>query len=722
MTGRGYRQERERFPVRIWISSLTFGLHRWASNAKVTATVSEDANLGVANDLATPGRVRTLSRFAADKEPNAVREVQVILDRKQKEVVEAAISQWMLVNAGPGTGKTQVSALRLVHLLRQGVHPAQILVLSFSRSAVATLARRLDGLNLLGEGIVEDLRHLAIRTFDAWAFRVLRQNGAEPRSLLQNTYDANIASLTDLLNDENALQVHERLRSIRHVIVDEFQDLPGVRSDMVLALLRRLNDGRCAKVGFTVLGDPAQAIYRFAARATGSLPTEDPWLELKRFFSEGLNEVELTRNHRSIEPLASQAEELREVLRDSRLDGDQKLAVVRNHLASLSVSKSGEKIGHDWLAQLPPGSIAVLMRTNGEAIRLAQMLIGNKQNTPPVPVKLQLAGQSHTVPAWVGALLGPLRVRKLTATIFAAVYSSTSSRLSPASLKQLHLPAKEIAWQRLLRASGGADTDFAIDVAALRDRLSWPDAFPEDRQDVLEAAVYVTTVHQAKGMEFDHVALLGTYSSDGNDELDDPVEEANIGFVGITRASQTLSRLEADCIWRPPYEREMRDNRRRYVSWSVMVNMQSGLPGDIDPASFVSIDVLGSEDAANRVQTELLQHGTTLRGRKVELRRTEAKKAIDTRYDIHLLEDDGSSLLIGRTTMQLTSDLLHLLWAKKFTLPSRLFNLRISDVVTITVPPRGEESIPEPWRSSRIWLGVSLAGTADFKPYKRKGA
>ncbi|EMC2594287.1 ATP-dependent helicase [Pseudomonas aeruginosa] len=649
-------------------------------------------------------------------------EEQMQLDIEQKKVIEASTTQWMLVNAGPGTGKTQVSALRLIHLLRQGLHPAQILVLSFSRSAVATLSRRLDSMNMLDGGVAEDLRHLAIRTFDAWAFRVLRQSGAAPKSLLQNTYDENIANVTSLLNDENAIQVHERLRSIRHVIVDEFQDLPGVRSEMVLALLRRLNDGSGDPVGFTVLGDPAQAIYRFAARATGNLPAEDPWLELKHFFSEGLKEVELTRNHRSVEPLAKQVEELRGLLRSSQLDGNQKLEAVRHHLASLSASESGKKIGPDWLVQQSPGSVAVLTRTNGEAIQLAQMLIGNKQNTPPVPVRLQLAGQAHAVPAWVGALLGPLKVQKLTGTIFNAVYSSTSSRLGTDGVTQLHLPSRDTAWQRLLRASGAADTDTSIDMEALRERLAWPDAFPEDRQDAQGTAVYVTTIHQAKGMEFDHVALLDTHSSDEKEDVDDPVEEANVGFVGITRAGQTLSRLEADCIWRPPYEREMRDTRKRYVSWGGMVNMQSGLPGDIDPTSFVSVHVLGSEEAANRVQSELLQRGETLRGRKVELRKTEVEKLIDARYDIYLLEDDGNPLLIGRTAMQLTADLLHLLWSRKYTLPNRLFNLRISDVVTVTVPPRESESITEPWRSSRIWLGVTLAGTADFKPFKRKGA
>lgn len=644
------------------------------------------------------------------------------LDVEQKEVIEASASQWMLVNAGPGTGKTQVSALRLVHLLRQGLYPAQILVLSFSRSAVSTLSRRINCLSLLDEGIIEDLRHLTIRTFDAWAFRVLRQSGEDAKPLLQRAYDENIAEVTDRLNDQNAIEMHDRLRSIRHVIVDEFQDLPGVRSNMVLALLNRLNDGTREPVGFTVLGDPAQAIYRFATRVSGDLDLEDPWLSLRHRFENGLKEVELTRNHRATPSLAKQAELLRALLRNSQMDGNQKLDAVRKHLASLPVNESDEKIAPNWLKQQPSGSVAVLTRSNGEAIQLAQMLMGSSRNAPTVPIKLRLAGQSHSVPAWVGALLGQLKVQKLTTTIFNAVYIRALSALGSEGATQLHLPAPDISWQRLLRASGGFERDASLDMDDLRERLDWPDTFHEDHQDTQETAVYVTTIHQAKGMEFDHVALLDVRPTDGEDKFDDPQEEANVSFVGITRAAQSIGRLRADCIWRPPYEHKLQSERRRYVSWIGLINVQAGLSGDINPVSFVSSHLLGSDEAVSHVQSELMKRTESLRGRKIELRKSAAEKLIDVRYDIVLLEDDGSELLIGRTAKQFTLDLLELLKKGNYSIPFKLYNLRISDVVTLTVPARAEDSVPDPWRSSRIWLGVTLAGTAGFKGFKRKGA
>ena len=49
------------------------------------------------------------------------------------------------------------------------------------------------------------------------------------------------------------------LTDVRHLIVDEVQDLVGVRARLVLAVLATLPPD----VGFTLLGDPHQAVYDF---------------------------------------------------------------------------------------------------------------------------------------------------------------------------------------------------------------------------------------------------------------------------------------------------------------------------------------------------------------------------------------------------------------------------------------------------------------------------
>lgn len=643
---------------------------------------------------------------------------------EQRIVIEAGCEDWLLVEAGPGTGKTQVAAMRLVHLLQMGLQPSQILVLSFSRSAVATLTRRLTNLRLDDETLVEELRHLAIRTFDSWAFRMLRQSGAQASVLLSHPHDENIALVTEALNQASGAVVG-RLAGIRHVIVDEFQDLPGVRAEMVAALLSRLNSDSRKKVGFTVLGDPVQAIYRFAARNSGNASPADPWLDLKKRIGPGLREIPLKKNHRSTEQLAGLAANLRKILGSNVLDPETKLSTMKRFHDRLPASTSDAKLGTDWLSQLAEGSVAILTRTNGEALQVWKMLLGGSINGPTVPVRLRLAGAGTSAPAWIAALLSRFKHPSMTKKVFDIAYGKIDAELGPNAGRDLNLPSIEVAWRRLARASGASDTATSIDLDELRKRLDWPDSFPDD-QVREEAAVYITTIHQAKGMEFDNVALLDARERKDDDKPDDPLEEANVGFVAVTRAGRQLSRLPSSCIYRPPTQRRFHNGRVRQVSWGKMVDVQIGLPGDVEASSFVDSGVHNGEAAVEAVQKSLLSHASDWRGHKVVLKQVSAVegsgRARDVRYEIRLQMSDGDGLLLGRTAGQVTLDLLDLLWDSGYALPRTIYNLRIAEITSACANTAPPTSVPDPWHSSRLWLGVSLSGTGDFKTWKRHGS
>lgn len=641
---------------------------------------------------------------------------------EQKAVIEAATDDWLLVVAGPGTGKTQVAAMRLVHLLNSGLQPAQILVLSFSRSAVATLTRRIAGMRLADDVLMEDLRHLAIRTFDSWTFRMLRQGGGVVANLLARSYDGNISALTDALADDSNTDIALQLKGIRHVIVDEFQDLPGVRAQMVIELLSRLNRADTRKVGFTVLGDPAQAIYRFAARASGRPALSDPWAELKARIGPRLREVVLVRNHRSTEKLATLATSMRKILQSGIQTPQKKLAAMQRLLERLPASSENAKLGPVWLEQRPEGSVAILTRTNGEALRVAMMLLGDSIEGPIVPVRLRLAGTSPAVPAWIAVLLARFKPNTLSRATFDTVYDRIELDEGDPARAALQIPSRDVAWMRLAHASGACDSATSIDLDALRDRLDWPDAFPDDQVSE-DAVVCITTVHQAKGMEFDNVALLEARKRDV--ESEDPLEEANVGFVAITRAGKALERIPESCIYKAPYEWQFKNGRSRQMAWGKMNSLQIGLQGDMEAESFVDTRIHGGEAQVRQLQDDLMRNASGLRGHKVILVRgngvEDSSRARDVRYDIHLQDGKQAGLLLARTTQHVTFDLLDMLWEKGYSLPNRIFNLRINDVVTMTGHGEANQSIPDPWRSSRLWLGVTLSGTGDFKTWKRNG-
>jgi DNA helicase-2/ATP-dependent DNA helicase PcrA len=641
------------------------------------------------------------------------------IDIEQRRIVEAGISERILVTAGPGTGKTHVSALRLAHLVARGARPSEILVLSFSRSAVRTLSRRIDRLTSTSDEVLEDLRHLSIRTFDSWTFRLLRQMGAQPGQLLSKSHDQNIADLAQILEGQERETARQFLSKIRHIIIDEFQDVPGVRGRLVLALLDLLGPRETSEVGFTVLGDAAQAIYGFAARnsAERDAAAQNCWAILRERYGPSLVHIRLENNYRATPELAELAKVARGIL-EMNTSGAERLANIKAIISGLQVTPA--TLDASWFDCLPPGSIAILTRSNGEATRVAQKLLGNGNEGPKVPVRLQTAGHFVPVPAWIAALLTPLGAQTLTRSQFARIYQQRTATLGASGCEAIRLPSMEVAWTRLARAAGAAESDASVNMSELRTRINWPDAFPDDHV-LPDSVIYITTVHQAKGMEFDSVAILESREPKDDEKPDCPEEEASVGFVAITRAAKQLRRIPSTDIYRPPMQKEFRGARNRLCHWwNKWVNLEMGIVGDINPISFVDERVHGSREGVNALQSMILNNSPALRGHKVLLLKThDPNNARHVLYDIHLQDGINAGMLLGRTSAQLTEDLLYLLWERGYSLPSRIMNLRIDEVLTVVGPAELPPTAPAPYCESHLWLGISLFGTGDFKSWKR---
>ena len=64
-------------------------------------------------------------------------------DLEQLEVILEAPTGWQLVIAGPGAGKSAVACQRVAYLVDEAVPPSRILLVSFTRTAVAELRDRI---------------------------------------------------------------------------------------------------------------------------------------------------------------------------------------------------------------------------------------------------------------------------------------------------------------------------------------------------------------------------------------------------------------------------------------------------------------------------------------------------------------------------------------------------------------------------------------------------
>ena len=78
------------------------------------------------------------------------------LNPEQKAAVEHKNSPLLIV-AGPGSGKTFVIIQRILHLIKNGTNPSEILCLTFTKKAAGEMLERLEneGVEVLNDQVVE---------------------------------------------------------------------------------------------------------------------------------------------------------------------------------------------------------------------------------------------------------------------------------------------------------------------------------------------------------------------------------------------------------------------------------------------------------------------------------------------------------------------------------------------------------------------------------------
>lgn len=640
-------------------------------------------------------------------------------DDAQLTAICAKASERLLVLAGPGSGKTEVSARRIATLLSQGLAAPNLLVLSFSRSAVRTLTKRLARLAGLDEQVLEELRHVSIRTFDSWTFRMLRRLGQDSDELLRRSHDDNIAALVNVLRSPQLAEVQRALQGVRHVLIDEVQDLAGVRGDLVYEVLKAVAPPESEGVGFTLLGDPAQSIYGFGVRNSEheclhGATTADMLSAIRDAYARDLREVRLDRNFRSVPQIAAFLEGLRCTL-SSHKEGEQKLAEMASALAGLPAADFSLDGGLFEAGRSQ--SFALLARTNGEILRLAQKVLGTEVEGPGIALHLG-SGHSGAGPAWVAALLARLRSATLTRQQFTLIYNRASAD-APAAFSALDVPPVDVAWRRLAAASGIASDAPSLMVGELSKRMSWPDAFPDD-EGVADSGLCLSTIHQAKGREFDVVAILERDPERAQTDAD-PEEEACVNFVAMSRAAKRVVRLPADSIYAPPSMREFGHGTRKRLTWwrNGWVNMEMGIYGDVVPESFADVALHGSDEAVAENYRFLAGNARALSGHKVMLRKTAipGSDGSKARYEICLQDGKQPGRLLGAMHQNLVYDLLSLLHTHGHSLPKVIMNLRIARVVSVAGYAGATGETSSLFTSSGMWLGVEVFGTGDFRTF-----
>lgn len=431
------------------------------------------------------------------------------MTQEQQAVVAAPIDARQIILAGAGTGKTHVLVERIRHLLERGdlAGGYELLVLSFSRAVVRELKSRIAS---SGAGLVLPM------TFDSFATRLLASlpSGTIPTDWRAGGYDARIAAADSALR--TVPDARGAVQEYRHVFVDEIQDLVGVRASLVSSIL-----DDCA--GFTLLGDPAQAIYDHNLRSPADGMSSTEFL---RQISQRYPDARVTlfeKNFRAMSNQAAAAEAVGSLLRTPVPDRVE----IRQGIADLIRDLDNVGTCSD-LATAIRGStlrIAVLCRENASAMRVSQALFESG-----VDHRLQREATERVLPAWLAELFaGTNRAHWSRSSLSTLAAERASS--SPT------LPSSAELWEIL---SGAVRNDSLIDVDVLRDRCRAGDVPDDLLAQGDDVKVVVSTIHRCKGLEFDDVFLARPYTD--VEDIDDP-EELRVLYVGLSRARHDVWRF-----------------------------------------------------------------------------------------------------------------------------------------------------------------------------------
>lgn len=423
---------------------------------------------------------------------------------EQLQVIGLPVDARALVKAAAGTGKTHALAGRLTWLTEaQGLSAGdEVLVLSFSRAAVTELRRRIVGLH-------GDARYVGAATFDSFATRILAAAEPDPARLARMDYDTRIRAAADYLSRQG---VPDDLRLVRHILVDEIQDLVGPRADLVMALLEKLG------TGFTLFGDPAQAIYNYQQdRSPGEL---ELYSRVHQLFGGDVIALGLTRDYRSTTPQADRIARAGARLRSPAADAASIAHDLRSILLNLPTL---QVVAARRMVNRGDKSTAFLTRTNGEALLLSRTLFESG-----IPHRYQRRGEEKAAPGWIGKLVAGLTETRVTR-------ATLDRRLTEVAASESVEPDSLYAYVRALSPRRGQ----TIDLQRVADHVREQN-LPEDLNAVAAAAAVVSTVHRAKGLEFDRVLLTAPWDSRDTD----PAGENRVMYVALSRARQEIFHVD----------------------------------------------------------------------------------------------------------------------------------------------------------------------------------
>ena len=500
------------------------------------------------------------------------------LTQTQSAIINDNESRFIVVPAGPGSGKTYVLVRKLASLiLLEDVKSEQLLMLTFSRAAAVEFKKRLR--DLIGNAA----EYVEIKTFHSYSFDILGRKGS---------VDDSGHIVADAVEGILRGRV-ERSRITKSILViDEAQDLGVQEFELVKELIRLNDDMRVIAVG-----DDDQNIYEFRGSDSGNM---------KSLITDyGASVYDMMENFRSSEAVVSISNNYVKGM-SNRLKSapiicrrSDRGCVRLIHHASLDYEQA---IVNEILSGAPGGTVCVLTASNDDALVISALL--NKSG--------RRARLIRSNDGFYLRDLAEFRFFLDTIREFDAACLDNDTWTKSAEMVVEHFRGSECLemFRNCLEAFNeecpGRKYISDFENFLLESRL-------EDFSKSRSSEIIVSTIHKSKGCEYDNVYI----SLKGLGDITD--RERRMIYVGMTRAKNNLSVhfsnvnlfldkslqrfiIEDNTVYGAPMEVLMQLSHRDVVL-DIFKGCQDSLPGLLSGTGlFVSGDYLYAETGGRRVK------------------------------------------------------------------------------------------------------------------------
>ena len=431
------------------------------------------------------------------------------LSPTQLKIINDNETKYIVVAAGPGSGKTRVLVHKLASLLlMEDVKHEQLLMVTFSRAAATEFKKRL--LKLIGNAA----NYIEIKTFHSYCFDLLGKVGSLEKSgvILQKT-------IKQIKNKE--VEASRITKTV--LVIDEAQDMDEDEAHLVNTLMEQ-NEG----MRVIAVGDDDQNIYEFRGASSKYL---EQFIQ-----SNKATKHELVENYRSksnlVEFTNHFVKSIRHRLKDTPIIAKQtdngKIKLVRYQGGNLVTP-----LVHDLLTTGLTGTTCMLTKTNEEALQITGLLLKNG-----MPAKLIQTNDGFNLYDLLEArfFLGQLNLADDVFMISDDAWANAKRELISRFRKSTKLEVCLTIISDFEATHPKKKYKSDLEVFIRESKLE--DFFNENGE-----AIFVSTIHKAKGKEFDNVFLMLQNFNPTTDEAKRQL------YVAMTRAKRNLTiHLDSDFL------------------------------------------------------------------------------------------------------------------------------------------------------------------------------